>query len=73
MAIFVLFLNATVAIITSLGAWNDYMLHLVLISDRKMATLPLLLYIFQGPFQHRSFICVLLNGTCTMIIMYTFA
>jgi raffinose/stachyose/melibiose transport system permease protein len=34
-------MNATVAIITSLGAWNDFMLPLVLLSDREMATLPL--------------------------------
>ncbi|MGA5688709.1 hypothetical protein [Cytobacillus pseudoceanisediminis] len=45
-----LFLNATVAIITGLGAWNDYMLPLVLLSDREMATLPLVQYIFQGQF-----------------------
>ncbi|MCS0671362.1 hypothetical protein [Cytobacillus firmus] len=71
LGIFVLFLNATVAIITSLGAWNDFLLPLVLLSHREMAKLPLVQYIFQGQFSTE--ICVLLNGTCTLIIMYILA
>ena len=41
-------MNATVAILASLGAWNDFMLPLVILSDREMATLPLVQYIFQS-------------------------
>lgn len=43
-------MNATVAILTCLFAWNDFMLPLVIISDNSQATLPLVQYIFQGEF-----------------------
>lgn len=43
-------MNATVAIITCLGAWNVFMLPLVMLSDRDLATLPLVQYIFQSQF-----------------------
>ncbi|SDI07263.1 carbohydrate ABC transporter membrane protein 2, CUT1 family [Alteribacillus bidgolensis] len=43
-------MNATVAILTCLFAWNDFMLPLVILSDPDHATLPLVQYIFQSEF-----------------------
>jgi raffinose/stachyose/melibiose transport system permease protein len=43
-------MNATVAILTCLAAWNDFMLPLVILSDPSDATLPLAQYIFQSEF-----------------------
>ncbi|MCP1160394.1 carbohydrate ABC transporter permease [Bacillus infantis] len=68
-------MNATVAIITCLGAWNDFMLPLVLLSDREMATLPLVQYIFQSQFStdyNLAFASYLL-ALAPMIIVYIFA
>jgi len=68
-------MNATVAIITCLGAWNDFMLPLVILSDREMATLPLVQYIFQSQFStnyNLAFSSYLMALT-PMIIVYIFA
>ncbi|RNA66637.1 carbohydrate ABC transporter permease [Alteribacter keqinensis] len=43
-------MNATVAILTALYAWNDFMLPLVILTDPSDATLPLVQYIFQSEF-----------------------
>jgi raffinose/stachyose/melibiose transport system permease protein len=43
-------INATVGIITCVWVWNDFMLPLVLLSDRDTFTLPLVQYAFQGQF-----------------------
>ncbi|WP_409296849.1 carbohydrate ABC transporter permease [Peribacillus sp. SCS-26] len=68
-------MNATVAILTCLGAWNDFMLPLVLLSDRDMATLPLVQYVFQSQFStdyNLAFASYLL-ALAPMIIVYVFA
>jgi raffinose/stachyose/melibiose transport system permease protein len=43
-------INATVGILTCLWAWNDFMLPLVILSDRDSMTLPLVQYVFQSQF-----------------------
>jgi raffinose/stachyose/melibiose transport system permease protein len=43
-------INATVAILTALKAWNDFLLPLLLISDRSSMTLPLVQHVFQSQF-----------------------
>lgn len=43
-------INATVAIIAGLTAWNDFLLPLVILSDQSEYTLPLVQYAFQGRF-----------------------
>ncbi|KIL53070.1 ABC transporter permease [Jeotgalibacillus campisalis] len=43
-------INATVAILTALYAWNDFLLPLVILTDPSDATLPLTKYIFQSEF-----------------------
>ncbi|PMC34048.1 ABC transporter permease [Bacillus sp. UMB0899] len=68
-------MNATVAIITCLGAWNDFMLPLVMLSDREMATLPLVQYIFQSQFStdYNLAFASYLMALAPMIIVYIFA
>lgn len=43
-------INATVGIITTVWVWNDFMLPLVMLSDRDSFTLPLVQYVFQSQF-----------------------
>lgn len=43
-------INATVAILTGLMTWNDFLLPLVILSDASQYTLPLSQYAFQGQF-----------------------
>jgi raffinose/stachyose/melibiose transport system permease protein len=43
-------INATVAIIAGLTAWNDFLLPLIILSDQNEYTLPLVQYAFQGRF-----------------------
>ncbi|WP_059173316.1 carbohydrate ABC transporter permease [Bacillus sp. FJAT-27445] len=68
-------MNATVAILTTLGAWNDFMLPLVLLSDREMATLPLVQYVFQSQFStdYNLAFASYLMALAPMIIVYIFA
>ncbi|KAA0546311.1 carbohydrate ABC transporter permease [Bacillus sp. BGMRC 2118] len=68
-------MNATVAILTALGAWNDFMLPLVLLSDREMATLPLVQYVFQSQFStdYNLAFASYLMALAPMIIVYVFA
>lgn len=68
-------MNATVAIITCLGAWNDFMLPLVMLSDRDMATLPLVQYIFQSQFStnYNLAFASYIMALAPMIVVYIFA
>lgn len=43
-------INATVAILTCIWAWNDFLLPLIILAKPGMATLPLAQYIFQSKF-----------------------
>jgi raffinose/stachyose/melibiose transport system permease protein len=43
-------INATVGILTTVWVWNDFMLPLVMLSDRDTFTLPLVQYVFQSQF-----------------------
>lgn len=43
-------MNATVAILTAMWAWNDFMLPLVILSEPEHQTLPLVQYVLQGQF-----------------------
>ncbi|ADO76371.1 carbohydrate ABC transporter permease [Halanaerobium praevalens] len=43
-------INATIAILTALKAWNDFLLPLLMISDRSKMTLPLVQHVFQSQF-----------------------
>ncbi len=43
-------INATVAILSTLWVWNDFMLPLVILSEREDMTLPLVQFVFQSQF-----------------------
>ncbi len=67
-------MNATVGILTALWAWNDFMLPLVILSDRSHQTLPLVQYVFQSQFAtnyNLAFASYLL-ALLPMIILYLF-
>lgn len=68
-------MNATVGILTALWAWNDFMLPLVILSDRDLATLPLVQYMFQGQFStdYNLAFASYLMALSPMIIVYLFA
>lgn len=68
-------INATVAILTCLWAWNDFMLPLIILNDQAHATLPLVQYIFQSEFGtdfNLAFASYLL-ALSPMVIVYIFA
>lgn len=68
-------IHATVAILTALFAWNDFMLPLVLLSDSSMYTLPLIQHAFQGEFStnYNLAFASYLMAMLPMIIVYVFA
>jgi raffinose/stachyose/melibiose transport system permease protein len=68
-------MNATVAILTTLYAWNDFMLPPVILTDSENATLPLVQYIFQTEFStnyNLAFASYLL-ALLPMVIVYLIA
>lgn len=69
-------MNATVAIVTTLGTWNDFMLPLVILGGKSdLATLPLTQYIFESQFSTNytlAFASYLL-AMAPMLIVYIFA
>lgn len=69
-------MNATVAILVSLGTWNDFMLPLVIIGNRSdQATLPLTQYIFKSQFStdYTLALASYLLAMLPMLIVYIFA
>lgn len=68
-------MNATVAILTGLMTWNDFLLPLVILSDASQYTLPLAQYAFQGQFStdyNLAFASYLMAMT-PMLVIYMFA
>ena len=68
-------INSTVAILTCLWVWNDFMLPLVILSDRDMATLPLVQYAFQSQFNtnHTLAFASYLMAMLPLLIVYLIA
>lgn len=68
-------INATVAILTCLWAWNDFMLPLIVLNDPKHVTLPLAQYVFQSEFgtNYNLAFASYLMALSPMIIVYVFA
>src|SRR5699024_11703450 len=67
-------IHATVAVLTALFAWNDFMLPLVLLSDSSMYTLPLVHHAFQGEFStnYNLAFASYLMAMLLLIIVYLF-
>lgn len=64
--------NATVAILTGLWVWNDFMLPLVLLSDPTTFTLPLVQNVFQGQYtsQYNLLFASYIMALTPMLIIY---
>ncbi|WEG13558.1 carbohydrate ABC transporter permease [Pullulanibacillus sp. KACC 23026] len=65
-------MNATVAILTAIWAWNDFMLPVVMLSDPNQYTLPLVQYAFQSQYStnyNLAFASYLL-ALLPMVILY---
>ncbi|MFY4775811.1 carbohydrate ABC transporter permease [Metabacillus sp. RGM 3146] len=68
-------INATIAILTCLWSWNDFMLPLIILNDPADSTLPLVQYIFQSEFgtdYNLAFASYIL-ALSPMVIVYVFA
>lgn len=65
-------ISATVVILAALGAWNDFLMPLVVLSDRAQYTLPLVQYAFQGQFntQYNLAFASYLMALAPMILVY---
>lgn len=68
-------INATIAILTSLWAWNDFLLPLILLGKPELMTLPLVQYIFKSKFgvDYNLAFASYLMALSPMIIVYVFA
>ncbi|NJP39241.1 carbohydrate ABC transporter permease [Alkalicoccus luteus] len=67
-------INATVAILTALWAWNDFLLPLVILGDRADHTLPLVQYVFQSQFgtNYNLAFSSYLMALLPMLLLYIF-
>jgi raffinose/stachyose/melibiose transport system permease protein len=68
-------INATVAVLSCLNSWNDFLLPLIILNKPDFATLPLVQYVFQGQFStdyNLAFASYLLALT-PMVIIYLVA
>ena len=67
-------MNATVAILSVMWTWNDFLMPLILLSDQSQQTLQLTQYVFQGQYSTQynlafaSYILVLLP----ILVVYIF-
>jgi raffinose/stachyose/melibiose transport system permease protein len=68
-------MNATVGILTTLWAWNDFLLPLVIVSDPRGATLPLVQYVFQSQFATNYTVAFAsyLMAMAPLLVVYVFA
>lgn len=67
--------NATVAILTGLATWNDFLLPVVMITDKDQYTIPLTQYMFQGQFStdYNLAFASYMMAMVPMLIVYLFA
>ncbi|HEY8717469.1 carbohydrate ABC transporter permease [Pengzhenrongella sp.] len=68
-------MNATVGILTCLWVWNDFLLPLIIVSDPRGATLPLVQYVFQSQFSTNYTIAFAsyLMAMAPLLVVYVFA
>ncbi|MCI1219694.1 MAG: carbohydrate ABC transporter permease [Bifidobacterium sp.] len=68
-------INATIAILTTLWAWNDFLLPLIILTDRSAQTLPLAQYGFQNQFtsNYPMAFASYLMAMAPVLIVYVFA
>ena len=68
-------INSTIAIITCLWAWNDFLLPLIMLSDSSDQTIPLAQYVFQSQFTANYPVAFssYLMAMAPVLIVYVFA
>jgi raffinose/stachyose/melibiose transport system permease protein len=68
-------INATIAILTALWAWNDFLLPLIILTDRSAQTLPLAQYGFQNQFtsNYPMAFASYLMAMAPALVVYVFA
>lgn len=68
-------INATIAILTALWAWNDFMLPLILLTDQSNQTIPLAQYVFSSQFatNYPMAFASYLMAMAPILIVYIFA
>ncbi len=68
-------INATVAILTALWAWNDFLLPLILLGRPELMTLPLVQYVFKSKFgvDYNLAFASYLMALMPMLVVYTVA
>ena len=68
-------INATIAILTALWAWNDFLLPLITLTDQSNQTIPLAQYVFQSQFtsNYPMAFASYLMAMAPVLIVYIFA
>ena len=68
-------INATIAILTALWAWNDFLLPLITLTDQSNQTIPLAQYVFQSQFtsNYPMAFASYLMAMAPVLIVYFFA
>lgn len=68
-------INATIAIMTALWAWNDFLLPLIVLTDQSNQTIPLAQYVFSSQFatNYPMAFASYLMAMAPVLIVYVFA
>ena len=68
-------INATIAILTALWAWNDFLLPLIILTDQSNQTIPLAQYVFSSQFatNYPMAFSSYLMAMAPVLIVYIFA
>ena len=68
-------INATIAIMTALWAWNDFLLPLIILTNQQDQTIPLAQYVFSSQFatNYPQAFASYLMAMAPVLIVYIFA
>ena len=68
-------INATIAILTALWAWNDFLLPLIILTDQSNQTIPLAQYVFSSQFatNYPQAFASYLMAMAPVLVVYIFA
>lgn len=68
-------INSTIAIMTALWAWNDFLLPLITLTDQSNQTIPMAQYVFQSQFtsNYPMAFASYLMAMAPVLIVYVFA
>lgn len=68
-------INATIAILTALWAWNDFLMPLIVLTDQSNQTIPLAQYVFSSQFatNYPMAFASYLMAMAPILIVYVFA